>query len=111
MLEHGRAVDDGPAADVLGGAVLSAGRPPAGSPADVRHRTTRELLAAERRSGTGNCPAADMEAVPDTVDAAPEGHGGIAATGIVVRRRSADPLAGPVSMAFSPGSRIALLGP
>lgn len=36
---------------------------------------------------------------------------GVAATGIVVRRRSGDPLAGPVSMAFPPGSRTALLGP
>ncbi|WP_407555250.1 ATP-binding cassette domain-containing protein [Streptomyces sp. Pv4-95] len=102
VLEQGRAVDDGPAADVLGagGPVPIVTPPPA-----VRHRTTRELLAAERPGDAGK------EAGPDTIGPAAEGRGGVAATGIVVRRRSGDPLTGTVSMAFPPGGRVALLGP
>ncbi|MFE2373888.1 ABC transporter ATP-binding protein [Streptomyces sp. NPDC059398] len=149
VLEHGRAVDDGPTADLLGadgpaalgtgtstagtgtraagtgtgaagtgtgaagigtgatapapGPVTAAAAPGTGPPA-VRHPATRELLAAERRTAAGR--GADR----GTARPAAEGLG-ITATGIVVRRRSGDPLAGPVSMAFAPGSRTALLGP
>ncbi|MFE9008015.1 ATP-binding cassette domain-containing protein [Streptomyces sp. NPDC007875] len=106
VLEHGRAVDDGPTADVLGagGLVPGAGTAATGLPA-VRHWATRELLAAERNTGAGE------EAGPTTTGPAPEGRGGVAATDIVVRRRSGGPLAGPVSMAFPPGDEVALLGP
>ncbi|AEN12108.1 MULTISPECIES: ATP-binding cassette domain-containing protein [unclassified Streptomyces] len=96
VLEHGRAVDGGPAADVL--------RTVGPGPAPSRHRATRELLAAEH----GTRP--DGDAAPDTAAPAPEG-GGVTATGIVVRRRAGDPLTGPVSLEFRPGSRTALLGP
>ncbi|WP_333742909.1 ABC transporter ATP-binding protein [Streptomyces ardesiacus] len=92
VLEHGRRVDDGPVPDILG-----ADAPP------TRHRATRDLLAAERSTGAG--------ARPDTDTATPETGRGVTAEGIAVRRRSGDLLAGPVSMAFPPGSRTALLGP
>ncbi|MFD5460859.1 ABC transporter ATP-binding protein, partial [Streptomyces olivaceus] len=92
VLEHGRCVDHGPAPDVLG----ATARTP-------RHRATRELLAAEAGTGAGTRPA---PAAP-----APEPRAGIAAEGVVVRHRSGDPLPGPVSLAFPPGGRTALLGP
>ncbi|MBZ6202384.1 ABC transporter ATP-binding protein [Streptomyces olivaceus] len=92
VLEHGRCVDHGPAPDVLG--------PAARTP---RHRATRELLAAEAGAGAGTRPA---PAAP-----APQPCAGIAAEGVVVRHRSGDPLPGPVSLAFPPGGRTALLGP
>ncbi|MEU6678929.1 ATP-binding cassette domain-containing protein [Streptomyces sp. NPDC046925] len=98
VLEHGRAVDQGPTADVLGAV-------PGPLPfAAERHRATRELLAAERPTGPKGAPG--TAAAPDRQDSE-----GVVAREIVVRRGSADLLAGPVSMAFPPGSRIALLGP
>ncbi|MFC9118756.1 ABC transporter ATP-binding protein [Streptomyces sp. NPDC057067] len=98
VLENGRVVDDGTAPDLLGtGAPLSADEPPA-----ARHRATRELLAAEHGTGAAG---------RNTTPALAPGGGGVAATGVVVRRRSGDPLAGPVSLEFPPGSRTALLGP
>ncbi|WP_406143865.1 ABC transporter ATP-binding protein [Streptomyces sp. NBC_01012] len=101
VLDEGRAVEDGPTADVLGTGVLPvSGAAPAG-----RHRATRELLAAEHGEGAAGAQG------QDTADPAPEDGPGVAASGIVVRRRSGDPLAGPVSMDFPPGSRTALLGP
>ncbi|MGY1434075.1 ABC transporter ATP-binding protein [Streptomyces reniochalinae] len=103
VLEHGRAVDDGPTAHLLG-----TGAPPpaaAGGPPAIRHRATRELLAAEYRTGMPDTTRLDP-ALP-----APESRGTVIAVDIAVRRPSGDPLAGPVSMAFPPGSRTALLGP
>ncbi|MGV9849369.1 ATP-binding cassette domain-containing protein [Streptomyces sp. NPDC003442] len=106
VLEHGRAVDNGPTVDVLGtGGPVPGDRPTTTGLPAVRHRATRELLAAERR------PSTSEEAGPTAAGPAPEGREGVAATGIIVRRRSGDPLAGPVSMAFPPGTMIALLGP
>ncbi|MFJ6075263.1 ABC transporter ATP-binding protein [Streptomyces sp. NPDC093065] len=92
VLEHGRGVDDGPVPDVLG-----AGAHPS------RHRATRDLLAAERSTVAS--------ARPDADEARARPARGVTAEGIAVRRRSGDPLAGPVSMAFPPGGRTALLGP
>uniref|UniRef100_A0AAU3GLL6 ATP-binding cassette domain-containing protein n=1 Tax=Streptomyces sp. NBC_01401 TaxID=2903854 RepID=A0AAU3GLL6_9ACTN len=120
VLDDGRAVDDGPTAEVLGTGIPVTGTAPAG-----RHRATRELLAAEHgsggaraagpdtgRPGTGGRDVARADAArSDEVDAAPGTRRGVAASGVVVRRRSGDPLAGPVSMDFPPGSRTALLGP
>ncbi|WP_276207322.1 ABC transporter ATP-binding protein [Streptomyces antioxidans] len=126
VLEHGRAVDDGPTADVLGtGGPAPDGRPTTAGPPAFRHRATRELLAAERHPSTSGeavpttaapaavAPAAVAPAAvaPAAVAPASEGREGVAATGLAVRRRSGDPLAGPVSMAFPPGHTIALLGP
>ncbi|WP_019546509.1 ABC transporter ATP-binding protein [Streptomyces sulphureus] len=90
VLERGRAVDEGPTAQLLGP-----------GPA-ARHRATRELLAAEDppRAGGGAGSARPAEC-----------GDGVTAAGVAVRRRSGDPLAGPVTMAFPPGSRTALLGP
>ncbi|MBP2059761.1 ABC transporter ATP-binding protein [Streptomyces iranensis] len=135
VLEHGRVVDDGPVADVLGGhrragaPVPSDGPAATGLPA-VRHRATRELLTAEGGGGAGR-ESSWTTADPTTPDPAASGptttgpprdgsapedpasadRAGVAAMEIVVRRRSGDPLAGPVSMAFPPGHKIALLGP
>ncbi|MFF4476869.1 ATP-binding cassette domain-containing protein [Streptomyces sp. NPDC001520] len=150
VLEHGRAVDDGPTADVLGAggaapgnrptatgstataptateptakASTAAGPTPTGPTATgptptgptatglpaVRHRATRELLAAEGNTAAGGATAEGPG--PATPGPAPESRAGVAATDIAVRRRSGDPLAGPVSMAFPPGDTIALLGP
>ncbi|RDG36623.1 ABC transporter ATP-binding protein [Streptomyces corynorhini] len=130
VLEHGRAVDDGPTADVLGDGPNAVGHRLA-----VRHRATRELLAAERGADAGkeadpmaadpmaadrisvDLMAADLMAAdpvaadPISADPAPEGRSAVTAAGIVVRRRSGDPLAGPVTMAFPPGTKRALLGP
>ncbi|MFA3875754.1 ABC transporter ATP-binding protein [Streptomyces sp. MMCC 100] len=92
VLEHGRCVDHGPTQAVLG----AAARTP-------RHRATRELLAAEAGTGAGTRPG--------PAAAAPKARVGIAAEGVAVRRRSGDPLPGPVSLAFPPGGRTALLGP
>ncbi|MFG3259758.1 ABC transporter ATP-binding protein [Streptomyces sp. NPDC048172] len=97
VMEDGRAVDEGPTADLLG--TESPG------PAGRRHRATRELLAAERR------PPRPDRSEPGAEDGGAAGGGTVAAVGIAVRRRSGDPLAGPVSMEFPPGSRTALLGP
>ncbi|MET9532946.1 ATP-binding cassette domain-containing protein [Streptomyces sp. NPDC006649] len=106
VLEDGRAVDDGPAGDVLGaGGPVADSVPTAARLSAVRHRATRELLTAEHPTGVGE------QAGPGGPGPAPEVRDGVAATDIVVRRRSGDPLAGPVSMAFPPGSRTALLGP
>ena len=89
VLERGRTVDEGPTAELLGS-----------GPA-ARHRATRELLAAE-----------DPARAEGAWSARPsERGGGVTAAGVAVRRRSGDPLAGPVTMAFPPGSRTALLGP
>ncbi|MFJ8751984.1 ABC transporter ATP-binding protein [Streptomyces sp. NPDC102441] len=97
VLEDGRAVDDGPTPGILG-----TGVPETGGPSATRHRATRDLLAAEH--GTG---AAGRTGAPGP---APGGRG-VSARGLVVRRRSGDLLAGPVSMEFPSGSRTALLGP
>ncbi|QFR97871.1 ATP-binding cassette domain-containing protein [Streptomyces tsukubensis] len=143
VLEGGRAVDEGPTAEVLGadrsalgsgagaeGAGVGSGSgaerfaldpapapglDPAPAPGSWqgagRHRATRELLAAEHRIGAVkdpgevSGPGSSPKAVPRRV------RGGVAAHGIVVRRRSAVLLVGPVSMAFPPGSRTSLLGP
>ncbi|MEU8709716.1 ATP-binding cassette domain-containing protein [Streptomyces sp. NPDC048565] len=110
VLDDGRAVDDGPTADVLGTGVPVTGTTPEG-----RHRATRDLLAAEHgdggREAAGSDTAEPDTGGPDTPVPTPEGSRGVAASGIVVRRRSGDPLAGPVSMDFPPGSTTALLGP
>ncbi|WP_413803805.1 ABC transporter ATP-binding protein [Streptomyces iranensis] len=156
VLEHGRVVDDGPVADVLGGHRRTGAPVPGDGPAAtglpaVRHRATRELLAAERGGGgagresswttadptaadptasgptttdpttTGPATAAPTTAGPTTTGPARDGpvpenpasadRAGVAAMEIVVRRRSGDPLTGPVSMAFPPDHKIALLGP
>ncbi|MER5437740.1 ATP-binding cassette domain-containing protein [Streptomyces sp. NPDC002790] len=91
VLEDGRAVEDGPVEEVLG-----TGRP-------LRHAATRTLLAAEHRTAA----ASQVQ----TAANGPRLTGGVEARDIAVRRRSADPLAGPVSLTFAPGSRTALLGP
>ncbi|MFI6348148.1 ABC transporter ATP-binding protein [Streptomyces sp. NPDC050560] len=113
VLEHGRAVDHGPTGHLLGPG------PPRKDTAADRHRATRELLAAEHRAPTrtGLVSGPATGPVPGTGDpaphtAAPDASGtGVAARGIVVRRRAGDPLPVPVSAAFPPGSRTALLGP
>ncbi|MEV1021053.1 ATP-binding cassette domain-containing protein [Streptomyces sp. NPDC050264] len=106
VLEHGRAVDEGPTADVLGATVRApgSGPPSDAAPVAVRHRSTRELLAAEHRTGLGRVPG------PAAGTPTPQGSAGVVAEGIAVRRRSSDLLAGPVSLAFPPGSRTALIG-
>ncbi|MFD0020781.1 ABC transporter ATP-binding protein [Streptomyces sp. NPDC058382] len=108
VLEHGRAVDSGPAAHVLGlprHRAAAAGPVRAAALSPARHRATEELLAAERRTG------ADTGQAPRTGDRAPDSDAGVSAEAIVVRRRTGALLTGPVSMAFPPGSRTALLGP
>ncbi|RLL69322.1 ATP-binding cassette domain-containing protein [Streptomyces sp. Z26] len=118
VLADGRAVDAGGTAEVLGAGTAG------GAPAAVRHRTTRELLAAERRTAAGGAArtaaggAARTAAGPVAGAPRPEGGTaarvtteGVTAVGVAVRRRSAVPLAGPVTLAFPPGSRTALLGP
>ncbi|MEW2545361.1 ATP-binding cassette domain-containing protein [Streptomyces sp. NPDC047002] len=100
VLEHGRAVEYGPTAELLGPGVRVAG-----PRVLARHRATRELLAAECRTGTASRTAP----VPEGPAAAR--FGAVTARDIVVRRRSAALLAGPVSLTFPPGSRTALLGP
>ncbi|MFE6160134.1 ABC transporter ATP-binding protein [Streptomyces sp. NPDC056486] len=106
VLEHGRAVDNGPTTDILGPGCPAPGpRPSTVGLTTGRHPAIRELLAAEHRTGS------DGKAGPSIAAPARQGPGGVVAEEIVVRRRSADPLAGPVSMAFPPGSRTALLGP
>ncbi|WP_399894664.1 ABC transporter ATP-binding protein [Streptomyces sp. BBFR51] len=108
VLEHGRRVDHGRTADVLGngGPGPGTGGPsPRTGPAAARHRATRDLLAAERP--TGPVPGA-AGAVPAP---APDALGEVTASEVAVRRRTGDLLTGPVSMAFAPGSRTALLGP
>ncbi|OEU96236.1 ABC transporter ATP-binding protein [Streptomyces oceani] len=118
VLEHGRAVDAGPTATVLGGggadpdpgARAPHARRSTVEPSADRHPATRELLAAERRTRAGQAVTPGT-AGNDGTTSAPEGPRGVVARGIVVRRRAGDPLAGPVSMAFPPGSRTALLGP
>lgn len=107
VLEHGRAVDAGPVAEVLGTRLPAPGVEPA--PAQrptLRHRATRELLAAEHRTGAGSNGADRSPAGQDV-----EGRRVVAATEISVRRRTGDPLPGPVSMTFRPGRTTALLGP
>ncbi|MFD4257894.1 ATP-binding cassette domain-containing protein [Streptomyces sp. NPDC058534] len=99
VLEAGRAVDHGPAPDVLG----TGGHRPRPGPATLRHRATRDLLAAEHPT----VPGKETGVAPRP----PDGRG-VAATGVVVRRRrTGDPLPGPVSMEFAPCSRTALLCP
>ncbi|MFF1926244.1 ABC transporter ATP-binding protein [Streptomyces sp. NPDC058221] len=105
VLEHGRAVDEGPTADVLGDPGRPAATGPLSDAGPPRHRSTRELLAAERRTDEGGAPG------PRAEHPAPENGAGVSAHGIVVLRRSAAPLTGPVSMTFPPGSRTSLLGP
>ncbi|MGW5866422.1 ABC transporter ATP-binding protein [Streptomyces sp. NPDC055239] len=106
VLERGRAVDNGPTTDVLGThSPVPVPGPSVPEPTAVRHPATRELLAAEHRTGSGD------KAAPSATAGARPSAAGVVAKGMVVRRRSADPLAGPVSMAFPPGSRTALLGP
>ncbi|NEB76036.1 ABC transporter ATP-binding protein [Streptomyces sp. SID14478] len=100
VLEHGRAVESGPAREVLGTDDSVAGQSTA-----ARHRATRELLAAEHRT------TAARHAPPTANGPGTARSAGVTAMAIVVRRRSADPLTGPVSMSFPPGSRTALLGP
>lgn len=117
VLEHGQTVDEGPAREVLG---TDSGQGSTG-PHPTRPRPTRELLAAERRTSThktatrDTAPPSPRTTTPTPPPApswpSPESHGTLTATEIVVRRRSGDPLAGPVSMTFPPGSRTALLGP
>ncbi|RFU82697.1 ABC transporter ATP-binding protein [Streptomyces triticagri] len=97
VLERGRAVDAGPTADVLG---ADGG---ARSGRVVRPRATRELLTAEVE--LGRCAPPD-EPAPVTKTAG----AGVTAHHVTVRRRSGDPLTGPLSMAFPPGSSTALLG-
>ncbi|MEV0280267.1 ATP-binding cassette domain-containing protein [Streptomyces sp. NPDC050610] len=116
VLEHGRVVDDGPTDEVLGGlggygshGVLGIDDPAPESATSgsvvARHPATRELLAAEHRTSAAR-RAASGASGPNSPRS-----GGVVATGIAVRRRSAEPLTGPVSMAFPPGSSTALLGP
>ncbi|WP_217167996.1 ABC transporter ATP-binding protein [Streptomyces sp. AC512_CC834] len=101
VLEHGRRVDHGPTADVLG----TGGPRPRPGPAAARHRATRDLIAAERPTGPVRRAAGGVAAP------APEALGEVTASGVAVRRRTGDLLTGPVSMTFAPGSRTALLGP
>ncbi|MFJ8825382.1 ABC transporter ATP-binding protein [Streptomyces sp. NPDC102467] len=107
VLERGRAVDAGPVADVLGAIApdADAASPSGTAPAVARHRATEGLLAAERRIGVGRVTG------PRAETPAARSSAGVCAEAIVVRRRSADLLAGPVSMAFPPGSRTSLIGP
>ncbi|MFI5855413.1 ABC transporter ATP-binding protein [Streptomyces parvulus] len=98
VLEAGRAVDRGPAADVLG---TAGPRPPTG-PRAHRHPATRTLLAAEHPTAPGEMAGRTSRA---------PGGGGVRAADVAVRRRTGDPLTGPVSLDFAPGSRTALLGP
>ncbi|WP_367123857.1 ABC transporter ATP-binding protein [Streptomyces phytohabitans] len=110
VLADGRAVDAGGTAEVLGAGTAG------GAPAAVRHRTTRELLAAERRTAAGGAArtaAGPVAGAPRPVGGTAGGVAaeGVTAVGVAVRRRSAVPLAGPVTLAFPPGSRTALLGP
>ncbi|MET9253941.1 ATP-binding cassette domain-containing protein [Streptomyces sp. NPDC003717] len=92
VLQHGRVVESGPAGEILA---------PDGP---ERHRATRTLLAAEHRATSSRVPAAAN--TPDSRQS-----GGVETRDIAVRRRSAAPLAGPVSLRFPSGSRTALLGP
>ncbi|GAA2972683.1 ABC transporter ATP-binding protein [Streptomyces drozdowiczii] len=100
VLEHGRVIDDGPTAEILG-----TGDPDAEPRLPVRHPTTQKLLAAERRRGA----ASGATPLPDGSSASRRGI--ITAHDIVVRRRSGALLEGPVSLSFPPGSTTALLGP
>ncbi|NLU75673.1 ABC transporter ATP-binding protein [Streptomyces sp. HNM0575] len=103
VLERGRAVEEGPAREVLGAAERS------------MHPLTRGLLAAER--GTVGMPGAPGTRSGDGPAAAPTPPGpgeseGVAATGVAVRRRGGgDLLTGPVTLSFPPGSTTALIGP
>ncbi|MFI5663682.1 ABC transporter ATP-binding protein [Streptomyces sp. NPDC051684] len=107
VLEQGRAVDEGPTSDLLSvpNAAHPGGRRPEAALGAARHRATRELLAAEHRTAAGRVPS------PRTTASQSREGAGVSATDVVVRRRSADPLTGPISLAFPPGSRTALLGP
>ncbi|RII20377.1 Glutathione import ATP-binding protein GsiA [Streptomyces sp. YIM 130001] len=98
VLDHGRAADSGPTGEVLGSGD-STERPHR----RVRPRATRDLLAAEHELGDRSMKLEDPEG--GTASGSE-----VVAQEVVVRRRSGDPLAGPVSMAFPPGSRTALLG-
>ncbi|MGW8374865.1 ATP-binding cassette domain-containing protein [Streptomyces sp. ODS28] len=87
VLEQGHVVEQGPTAEVLGGGA---------------HALTRALVAAETRAGRGRTGP------EPTGGASAEG---VSATALAVRRRTGpSPLAGPVTMAFPPGSRTALVG-
>ncbi|MEK8173734.1 ABC transporter ATP-binding protein [Streptomyces sp. M19] len=82
-----------------------------GHPRSVRGALRRSPSSDEgtprRRTPYRRGPGAGPEAgCPDLSE-----RRGVMAEDIAVRRRSADPLAGPVSMAFPPGTSTALLGP
>ncbi|MZD04976.1 ATP-binding cassette domain-containing protein, partial [Streptomyces sp. SID5785] len=107
VLDRGRTVEEGPTRAILG---APAGGPDTEVPLGAgrvapRHRSTRALLTAEHRAHTRRLPR------PRTADQVTGPGAGVAAEGIVVRRRSAALLAGPVSLAFPPDSRTALVGP
>ncbi|MYT75765.1 MULTISPECIES: ATP-binding cassette domain-containing protein [unclassified Streptomyces] len=95
VLEHGRAVDEGPTPDILGST----------GPGTARHPATRALLTAERRTDSARRAAAPPTSPPSAPDR------GVVAEGVVVRRGTGSLLAGPVSLALPPGSSTALLGP
>ncbi|MFC8125636.1 ABC transporter ATP-binding protein [Streptomyces sp. NPDC057302] len=115
VLEHGRMVDDGPTGEVLDAdhPEEPVPEPTPGESVAIRHHTTRQLIAAEHRTNTARRTSPEPARRTSLKSAgvnSPQSSG-VVARDVVVRRRSADPLTGPVSMAFPPGSTTALLGP